>query len=483
MTVDRTPPDFYNVVPVIVPTTPNQVTIRGNVDDLMISTLMSDGGAVWVNGALQRITSQNIPGVPGWDWVVFESLPMAMDLRQSTTVNLRARDNAGNVTQQQLVATGLTVANPPLAVLNATTVQLDGTVTPGMTLTINGTATTYDSVGRFAVDVPLILGHNAFAVVASVPTWGAAFAPLTQVIEVVRTPTVIGLATATSSRLVNEPFVVDVTVSEVTDLYGVEFVVNFDPTRLQVVDADPALAGVQIRPGTALAGVGTVTIPVNSVDNAAGVIRFGAALVGVPAGFSGNGVLASIEFTAIAAGNVAATLTDVIASDSRAVPIYLGLGTMPAVQIGTGGVSGRVELPGRTVLVGNDLQPRFGGVRVTVAGKEATTDTQGNFSIGGLAAGTYTLRVATPGFLAASRQIIVNSATPSPTANFVLVSGDLNGDGKIDIFDVVILSNAFGSALGQPHWDVRADLNLDGRVDILDVVAVTRNFGRSENDD
>ncbi len=85
--------------------------------------------------------------------------------------------------------------------------------------------------------------------------------------------------------------------------------------------------------------------------------------------------------------------------------------------------------------------------------------------------------------MAASRQIIVNSATPSPTANFVLVSGDLNGDGKIDIFDVVILSNAFGSALGQPHWDVRADLNLDGRVDILDLVAVTRNFGRSENDD
>ncbi|MBS3938723.1 MAG: S8 family serine peptidase [Peptococcaceae bacterium] len=480
LTVDRSPPVFSNVVPVIVPTAPNQVTIRGNVDDLLLSTVMSDGGSVWVNDVLQHITNQNIPGLTGWDWVLFESLPMTMDLRQSTTVSLRARDSAGNEVRQSLAATGLTVENPALTTVNAETVRVAGVVVPGMTLTINGIATTYDSIGRFAVNLPLTLGHNAFTVVASVPAWGAAFTPITQTFAVVRTPTVMGLTSATPNRLLNERFVVDVTIGEVTDLYGLEFVVNFDPTKMQVIDADPTLPGVQISPGTALPGVGTVTYPINSVDNAAGVIRFGAALMGVPTGFSGNGLLASIEFTSTAVGPVSVTVASATAADSRAVPIRFAIGTMAPVQIGTGTVSGRVELPGRTVLVGNDLQPRFGGVSVTVAGREAITNDQGNFSVAGMPAGTHTLRVTTPGFLTQSQQIVISSLTPILTANFILVSGDLNGDGRIDIFDIVIVSNAFGSALGQPHWDARADLNLDGRVDILDLVAVTRNFGRSE---
>lgn len=57
--------------------------------------------------------------------------------------------------------------------------------------------------------------------------------------------------------------------------------------------------------------------------------------------------------------------------------------------------------------------------------------------------------------------------------------GDINGDDKVDIFDVVIVAVAFGSRIGDPYWDSRADINGDGLVDIFDMVIVALHFGES----
>jgi len=57
--------------------------------------------------------------------------------------------------------------------------------------------------------------------------------------------------------------------------------------------------------------------------------------------------------------------------------------------------------------------------------------------------------------------------------------GDVNGDGTVDIFDLVIVSAAFGSNPGEPSWDARADINGDGTVDIFDLVIVSSHFGES----
>lgn len=55
--------------------------------------------------------------------------------------------------------------------------------------------------------------------------------------------------------------------------------------------------------------------------------------------------------------------------------------------------------------------------------------------------------------------------------------GDANGDGKVDIKDVVIVANAYCSKVGDPRYDPQADLNNDGVVDIMDLIIVTLNFG------
>jgi hypothetical protein len=57
--------------------------------------------------------------------------------------------------------------------------------------------------------------------------------------------------------------------------------------------------------------------------------------------------------------------------------------------------------------------------------------------------------------------------------------GDINGDGKVDIKDLVLLTRAFGSYPSHPRWNSEADLNGDNKVDIKDLVLLIKNFGRT----
>jgi hypothetical protein len=67
-------------------------------------------------------------------------------------------------------------------------------------------------------------------------------------------------------------------------------------------------------------------------------------------------------------------------------------------------------------------------------------------------------------------EIFVNNdeATPPPST----LSGDVNGDGRVNIFDLALIASHYGTA------EPTADLNGDGRVDVLDLVAVSEQFGR-----
>jgi hypothetical protein len=56
------------------------------------------------------------------------------------------------------------------------------------------------------------------------------------------------------------------------------------------------------------------------------------------------------------------------------------------------------------------------------------------------------------------------------------IAGDLNCDGNVDIFDLVLVAQNFGMTSG---FDSRADANGDSRVDIFDLVVVAQNFGRT----
>jgi hypothetical protein len=61
----------------------------------------------------------------------------------------------------------------------------------------------------------------------------------------------------------------------------------------------------------------------------------------------------------------------------------------------------------------------------------------------------------------------------------IKMMGDANGDGIVNIKDVVIVSAAFGSIPGDPNWDPDADMNDDKVINIKDIVLVSVNYGRT----
>jgi hypothetical protein len=60
---------------------------------------------------------------------------------------------------------------------------------------------------------------------------------------------------------------------------------------------------------------------------------------------------------------------------------------------------------------------------------------------------------------------------------FVKILGDINGDEIVDIYDAIILANAFGSEPGDYNWNPDADLNNDSIIDIYDAIILAIHFG------
>jgi hypothetical protein len=92
-------------------------------------------------------------------------------------------------------------------------------------------------------------------------------------------------------------------------LYGYQAAIRFDPTILEVVDADPTKPGVQIHLGTLLRAD---FVQQNSADNSAGVIVCVVSQLAPTSPANGSGDLFTITFQAKATG-----LSDVYLADLK----------------------------------------------------------------------------------------------------------------------------------------------------------------------
>jgi hypothetical protein len=58
----------------------------------------------------------------------------------------------------------------------------------------------------------------------------------------------------------------------------------------------------------------------------------------------------------------------------------------------------------------------------------------------------------------------------------VRILGDINDDGKVDMWDLRAMGLAFGSYPGDPMWNPDADLNQSGGIDVFDFRLAAMNF-------
>jgi hypothetical protein len=108
--------------------------------------------------------------------------------------------------------------------------------------------------------------------------------------------------------LVGAPLMVDLVVSGISDLYAYQFSLSYDPALLQLAS---------ITEGAFLAAGGPTFFDGGTVNNTAGTVSFlFDSLIGAIPGVSGSGLLASMQFTTVAAGASALTFSDVLFLDA-----------------------------------------------------------------------------------------------------------------------------------------------------------------------
>ena len=93
----------------------------------------------------------------------------------------------------------------------------------------------------------------------------------------------------------------------------------------------------------------------------------------------------------------------------------------------------------------------------------------GKALVNGIMPGTYTLHIGGSHWL--GRTITNTVVNGISQVNVALTNGDANGDGQVNLFDMVALDQNFGKTTAM------ADLDGDGHVNLFDYVIIDQNFG------
>lgn len=248
---------------------------------------------------------------------------------------------------------------------------------------------------------------------------------------------------------------------EVTNLFGVELELTYDPNIVNVVDADAAKTGVQVELGDFFDGVDFLVVKNEAKD---GKITLAATRQAPAPGFTGATSLVNVTWQGKNSGQTALTLTK------------LKLSTPNGQAITATPQPGQIQVKSGVIVKGHvELQSRnnHSGVTVKMGEQQVQTGADGNFSLAAQAGSTYSITLTMPGFLNAQSQgQIPAQATEVELGSMTMLGGDVNLDNEIDIFDLSFIGSRYGSN------DAAADLNQDALVDIFDLSLAASNYDR-----
>lgn len=111
---------------------------------------------------------------------------------------------------------------------------------------------------------------------------------------------------------------------------------------------------------------------------------------------------------------------------------------------------------------------------LTLAGLE-TADVSLNLNTTGLAYGNYTLKAyARP--VANESRTLDNACVGRQVT--VTIPGDISGNLKVDLSDLVLLAQAYGSKPADPNWNTNADIDGNNAVGLSDLVTLAQHYGQ-----
>jgi hypothetical protein len=288
-------------------------------------------------------------------------------------------------------------------------------------------------------------------------------------------------------------FTVNIAIENVTDLYAFDISLYYNTTLLDAIS---------VAEGPFLKSVGDTITLLSEVNDQVGRVRMAISLLGAPAGANGSGVLFTVTFKAstTTTGASALSLQNTDLSNYNAEPIDHAV------------IDGQV-----TILLVEVLTHT-----VVVEGVEYQIITASSSSITEF---TYNHTARTIGFKAEGPEDILGFTNitipkslitlPSSDTFIVLLDGkaiyhtrienathytlhftyahtihqieikqtiigDLNGDRKVNVLDVVVVTTAYDATPADARWNPLADLAAPwGKINVYDAVVVTRVYGKN----
>ena len=124
-------------------------------------------------------------------------------------------------------------------------------------------------------------------------------------------------------------------INNITDLYGFDLRISFDPTILQVLDLDASQAGTQILQGDFLENGFLI---LGTVDNTKGTIRYATTQIRPQTPKSGSGVLLKILFSPVSTGVSAINFNhpQFATNQGILIPVQTEAGMIEVTQPGPG---------------------------------------------------------------------------------------------------------------------------------------------------
>jgi hypothetical protein len=307
-------------------------------------------------------------------------------------------------------------------------------------------------------------------------------------------PTTISVSPTTKTVQVEEEFTIDILLDSAENLYGYEIWLSYDKSKLTANAIDyksylnePYHIWYQQVNNTG----GYVTLSVSSTYPA------------TPKTGGSPPPLATINFTATGMGSSTLHLYNTILANNQslAIPHTTIDGTVYVTGAGVHDVAITAVSPMKTI-VGQNYTC---SINVTVANHGDYTETFNvtlyanatviatieNISLANATLKTVAFVWNTTGFVKGNYTIWayawpVQGETHIADNTFmdgwvkISIYCDVNGDGIVDISDILDTALAFGATPGEPRWNPNCDIDDNGIIDISDILEVALHYGETD---